>query len=640
MKIRTSCLVLVTIALATQFTFASGAQRARQQKRPSSVDNIRTRAEFDRLARVYYTGRGTPMPHLMVAIDRADHDKVYFIDSTRFRFHKEFVNAAYLSLERGDAFYSKNYSNPNRRFVLGTIAYQVPLTAFSFEFNEGDVVDTRIVELAVNRLKETFYAPLLFKANTDKQEEAAQAVVGLTVIRAEDLFKKELYFPITTGEAYGVLRVVDTIDDDTILDRNEIIILKEPPVSITPVSGIINTQPPSPLSHLNVLSKAWNIPNIYARNADQTYAGLVGKYVYLHAKADGFEIRVARAEELVELQKRTILESEARTPKADLAFLTTSPLKDQRAGDSIRFGAKSANLGELINARIPGIVIPSGFSIPFSFYDRFAKATGIENEVFDMLDDQRFNHDLKYRRERLQALRTRIETTPVPEDLAKAILDASHREFGRDVGLFVRSSTNAEDLPYFSGAGLYSTVPNVKGDEDLLRAVRVVWASIWNDRAYEARSAAGISHLVFPGVVVQLGMNADAAGVLVTRNPFNPYDQNATYINAKRGLGIRVVDGFKVAEQILYHPKKQTVKVLTRSADDTALTFDDKGGVREIKVEPGRAVLTDGLVRRLAKAASAIEAHFKQGALDIEWLTIGDTIYIVQVRPFDLKKKA
>jgi phosphoenolpyruvate synthase/pyruvate phosphate dikinase len=76
------------------------------------------------------------------------------------------------------------------------------------------------------------------------------------------------------------------------------------------------------------------------------------------------------------------------------------------------------------------------------------------------------------------------------------------------------------------------------------------------------------------------------------------------------------------------------VEVLTRSADDAALTFDPAGGVREIRVEAGRAVLTDDLVRRLARAAAQIERHFNAGALDIEWLTIGNTVYIVQVRPF------
>ena len=169
---------------------------------------------------------------------------------------------------------------------------------------------------------------------------------------------------------------------------------------------------------------------------------------------------------------------------------------------------------------------------------------------------------------------------------------------------------------------------------ELLVAVRTVWASIWNDRAYEARAAAGISQIVYPAVLIQQGMNSESSGVLITSNPFNPDDPNAVYINAKRGLGIRVVDGYKVAEQILFNPANASLRILTRSADDTALTFSPTGGIREVRVETGRAVLTDDLIRRLSRVAAQLERHFGVGTLDIEWLTIGDRIYVVQARPY------
>jgi hypothetical protein len=569
----------------------------------------------------------------MFVIDRADHDRVHYVDSKRFRFHKEFVNATYLSLERGDAFYAKNYSNPNRRFLLGTVAYQVPLARYTFEFYISDEVSADLVALAARRLEESFFAPLAFKASSDSQEAAGRAVAGLETIRAEAMFKSEVYVALNPGTAFGVLRLLDRVTPDTVIDRNEIVIVSEPPVSITPVSGIINTTPPSPLSHLNVLARSWNVPNIYAKGAAETYKALIGKYVRLDARVDGYEIRLADPKELAEVERREIAHTSLVTPPADLDWDRLAGLAEQRAKDSVRFGAKSANLGEAMAARVPGVTIPDGFAIPFSFYDRFVKATGIENEVYDMLDDQRFNHDIVYRRQRLAALRDRIVAAEMPEDLARPILARAKETFG-DAGLFVRSSTNAEDLPYFSGAGLYTTVPNVKGDAALLTAVKTVWASIWNDGASEARQAAGMSHLVYPAVLVQLGMNADAAGVMVSTNPFDPDDRNAVYINAKRGLGIRVVDGFKVAEQILYHPATDRIRVLTRSADDTALTFGPQGGVREIKVETGRAVLTDDLARRLGRVAKRLEQHFRTGPLDIEWLTIGNRIYVVQARPF------
>lgn len=599
----------------------------------TSAPTIRTRAEFDRLARPNAAGRSRPMPHVMFAIDRASRDAVHYIDSKRFRFHRDFVNASYLSLDRGDGFYAKNYSNPDRRFLLGTIVYQVPLGRFTFEFYEGDTLGPELVALAARRLGETFHAPLAFMAHNDTQAQAGRAVAGLDTLRSEDVYSKEVYLAISPGTAFGVLRVVDRLTPETILDRNEIVVLGEPPVTMTPVSGIIHAVPPSPLSHLNVLARSWGVPNIYAKGVVETYGHLVGKYVRLVARDDGYEIKLADPKELADVQRRAIEHTQLVTPKADLAFDRLTGLGRQRAADSVRFGAKSANLGEVVAARVADVTVPDGFSIPFGYYDRFIRATGIEAQIFEMLDDERFNHDIPYRRQRLAAMRARIAAAEMPPELARPIVETARRMFG-DAGLFVRSSTNAEDLPNFSGAGLYTTVPNVRGSAPLIAAVKTVWGSIWNDTAFEARAAAGMSHFVYPSVLVQVGMNADAAGVLVTTNPFDPSDRASVFINAKRGLGIRVVDGFKVAEQILYDPTRDTVRVLTRSADDTALTFDSAGGVREVKVESGRAVLTDDLARRLGRIGRALERHFGSGPLDVEWLTIGEKIYIVQARPF------
>jgi phosphoenolpyruvate synthase/pyruvate phosphate dikinase len=204
-----------------------------------------------------------------------------------------------------------------------------------------------------------------------------------------------------------------------------------------------------------------------------------------------------------------------------------------------------------------------------------------------------------------------------------------------DAGVFIRSSTNSEDLPNFSGAGLYTSVPNVRDDTALLAAIKTVWASLWNYEAYEARESAGINHsAVYPAVLIQTGVNAEAAGVLITTNPFDKADKTAVYINAKRGLGIRVVAGQRVPEQLLFHPKTQAVRVLTRSGDDTMLTFDERGGVREIKIETARAVLTDAVVRRLARAALQVQRLFRGTPQDIEWITIGTQIYLVQTRPY------
>ena len=168
-----------------------------------------------------------------------------------------------------------------------------------------------------------------------------------------------------------------------------------------------------------------------------------------------------------------------------------------------------------------------------------------------------------------------------------------------------------------------------------MEAIKTVWASVWNYEAYEARESFGMSHFaVYPAVLVQKGIDADSAGVAITTDPFDPADRGAVYVNAKRGLGMKVVEGRRVAEQAIYHPPSRTIQVLTRSDEDTMLAFDENGGVKEVTIEQQRRVLTDPMVRRLAGAAVQIKRVFGGREQDIEWVFSRGRLYIVQSRPY------
>jgi rifampicin phosphotransferase len=98
----------------------------------SSRPAIRSRAEFDALART--TETPDAVPHVLFLIDRRDRDRLYYINSRRYKFHSDFVNGTYLSLERGQTFFENNYLKPNHRFILGTVAYRAPIRRWTFEF--------------------------------------------------------------------------------------------------------------------------------------------------------------------------------------------------------------------------------------------------------------------------------------------------------------------------------------------------------------------------------------------------------------------------------------------------------------------------------------------------------------------------
>ncbi len=607
------------------------------------VEGIHSQADFDRLARVYYRGRFYALPHVMFVIDRRARGRVYYVNSNAYKFHKDFVNATYLSLERGRAFYENNYLRPDRRFMLGTIAFQTASGKFTFEFWEGDRLTGELLAESYSSLTRSFFATLSFKPNSLAQEDLAtllnagrrtNAASPIPVLTARELAADGLYQPLNLGAGIGQLRILDRVTPETIIDRNQIVIFKEAPVQLTPLSGIITTEIASPLSHVNLLAKSWGIPNARIRNADKLFKQLEGKYVRLEVGENDYSLVPADPRDVEERNRQWMKRGDLVTPRADLDYDRLTDLRSQRARHSLRFGAKSANLGELINARLPGLRVPPGFAIPFRCYQEFIRLNRLEERIASTVDEDRFVHDQGYRKTRLAEIRRWIQSGKHDDAFKEKLLAKVHREFAGK-GLFARSSTNAEDLPNFSGAGLYTTVPNLRGDEQLLDAIKTVWASVWNYEAYEARESFGMNHFgVYPAVLIQEGIDADSAGVVITTDPFNPADRGAVYINAKRGLGIKVVEGKRVAEQIIYRPRSGTIQVLTRSDEDTMLAFDERGGVRELMIEQHRAVLTDQMARRLAGAALQIKRVFGGRDQDIEWVYSRERLFIVQSRPY------
>jgi hypothetical protein len=575
----------------------------------------------------------------MFVIDRRDRNRVYYVNSKQFQFHKDFVNATYLSLERGRAFYENNYIKPERRFMLGTIAYQTPMDKFTFEFWEGDRLTKDLLTEAYTALSRSFYAPLFFKANSLAHEEAASesnasAATKVPVLTAVELARDKEYQPLNAGVGIGQLRILDRLTPDTVIDRNQIVIFKEVPVQLTPLSGIITTAPASPLSHVNMLARSWAIPNASIRNADKLFASLEGKYVRLEVRENDYTLGPADAREVTERNRQWIKRQDMVTPRADLSSDRLADLKDQRARDAVRYGAKSANLGELINSKNPAIAVPPGFTIPFRFYQEFIRRNQLEERIAQTVEEDRFVHDPVYRKAQLAEIRRWIQEGRHDDAFKQIVLDKVRREY-EGKGVFARSSTNAEDLPNFSGAGLYTTVPNVRTADQLMEAIKAVWASVWNYEAYEARESFGMNHFgVYPAVLIQEGIDAESAGVAITKDPFDPQDRGAVYVNAKRGLGIKVVEGRRVAEQVIYRPRSNSLQVLTRSDEDTMLAFDERGGVKEMKIERERAVLTDEMVRRLARAALQIKRVFGGHNQDIEWVYSRGRLYIVQSRPY------
>src|SRR6185503_14573443 len=237
--------------------------------------------------------------------------------------------------------------------------------------------------------------------------------------------------------------IIPKLDDHVEIGFNEILVLDEVPVQLPPVAGIITSQPSTPLSHINLLAKGWNIPNAYIKNAKELLKQYDGWWVAFETLRENYTVKRADIDQVREYQRRQAQRLDLMKPRYSLTETRLLDLNQQRARSSIAYGGKSANLGEVMFARLPGIAVPNGFTIPFSYYDEFIKDNDLDEVIFGLLNDQKFVHDPVYRREKLVALRQQIETAEFNAALREKVLAKVAKEYAGK-GLFVRSSSNSE----------------------------------------------------------------------------------------------------------------------------------------------------------------------------------------------------
>ncbi len=640
--------ISTVLFLAATFAVAINAQTSRKpsptrepkgamSKKPDtekrSLPEIKTREEFDTVARVYHQGTSYALPHVMFIIDRRNKNRIYFVNSQKFRFHKDFLLASYL-VPRGNSVFEEIYINQNRRFMVGTIAWQTPIEKFTFELWEGDLASTELIKMAYDTINAKFYEQVAYKPNSILQDENSETL-EIPKVSADEIQKNQEYLALNTGKTVGRLHIIDKLDDTVEIGDNEILVLKELPLNLPPVRGIIVAKPSSPLSHVNILAKGWGIPNVYVKDADKLYKDFDTWWVELDAEFTKFSVKRIVDYEPGAAPEIPISPDQTDAP-ADLSVTKIASLREMRMKDSIAYGAKAANLGELINAKILNTTVPDGFGIPYYFYDKFMDDNGFNKSVTDFGYDNDFVHNPRIRRQKLEEFRALIQNGKVDDELKNEILKKWKIGLGGKP-VFVRSSSNAEDLPNFSGAGLYTTVKNVKEDEKIIEAVKTVWASLWNFDAYESRVRNYVNQSsVQMGVFIQVGVNMDFGGVMITKDPFDEENKNAIYLSAVWGHNDPITSNKFVPEQMLYNPKSNAVQVLTLSQQESILKFNDSGDLIATDEKPKRRVLTDANVRSLVAVANRIKRIFGgKKEQDIEWGFMNGKIYLLQSRAYN-----
>jgi hypothetical protein len=250
----------------------------------TSVPQVASQAEFESVARTYHQGTPYSLPHAMFVIDRRENNKIYYINSLRYRFHKDFLYATYLVPLGADVF-EPVYINEDRRFIVGSVAWQQPVEKFTWEIWEGDMATAEHLTIAHKVINNTFFSPVAYKPNSSRQEEVSAGIKMDRVLQTE-IIKNQEYLALNPGTAVGRIHIIDKLDDTVEIGDNEIVILRELPMSLPPVRGIIVAKPSSPLSHA-ALADAFFCSSAFLAAA--VFAGAV----FARALATGFAFAAA-----------------------------------------------------------------------------------------------------------------------------------------------------------------------------------------------------------------------------------------------------------------------------------------------------------------------------------------------------------
>ncbi|MBT1002201.1 phosphoenolpyruvate synthase [Paenarthrobacter sp. DKR-5] len=321
--------------------------------------------------------------------------------------------------------------------------------------------------------------------------------------------------------------------------------------------------------------------------------------------------------------------------------------------DIDQVGGKNASLGEMVrNLAGAGVQVPGGFATTADAYRRFLAESGLEGRIAALLEDLD-SEDVTALAEAGKAIRELIAETPFQagfEDEIRSAYTALVQEQGggEDLSWAVRSSATAEDLPDASFAGQQETFLNVRGIENILTAIKDVFASLYNDRAIAYRVHHGFTHsevALSAGVQRMVRSDLGSSGVMFTMDTESGFT-DAVFITSSYGLGEAVVQGAVNPDEFyVYKPALAAGRpaILKRGLGEKAvkMTYTDSETVgRTIDFEPvpadqrRRFSLNDDDVEQLARHAVAIEEHYGR-PMDIEWGKDGvdGGLYILQARP-------
>jgi hypothetical protein len=629
----------------------------------------------------YLEGQGTDAP------------SVWFMDTLQHPIHYDFVRDVLGRSLSNAEFEQRTYRDAERDAMAGSLIVYPDLSTdtltapLTVEFFPTDTLTPEMALEAYLRLEERLpfltqapAAGALYYVPAGEAPEAGVrarsrtfALAGVNWRSQRDLYAGIEAQYLNPGVAYGTLRVLTPEQlESEVVSFEDIVVLPRLPNEMPLVGGTISAELQTPLAHVNVAARARNTPNLALVDApnDPRVSPLVGRLVRFEVRPGGFTLEETTREQ-AEAYWRDRRDRPPFAPEADLSRAGLISLDDLHFADSNAVGVKAANVAELHH--LLGDAAPKGFAVPFAEYHRFMTETPVgagacADAEMDCLEEARaaevcaqarglcepaeagaetfdawirraqadagFTGDSAVREASLDALRWVMRHTDIDATLGDSLNAEVVRIFG-EAPVRLRSSTNAEDLDRFTGAGLYdSTTAYGSGGERASKEIRKVWASCWNWRAYEERAFWNVVHdAVQVGVLVQDAFpDEQVNGVLITQNVADPATRGY-YVNAQQG------------ETAVTNPTDGALPEIFS-------IVAGPGGAPEVvrarfsSLSPNASLFTDAEIDALYRTARDVQAHFAPLydettatlSLDIEWKLVGPARRLVlkQVRPYSL----